>query len=199
MNDELTQDFLAQKAKEDRDSQSCDLKKLSDMAEALLIAKENVVKLENSLSEAKAIVNRLSQEEIPQYMSQFGLTEIKLTSGEKVSYKEDLVPTITDQLAFEKFLEDRNESDIIKLNLKFNKMDPKKQIALKEYLMEQDFEFTSDNKVHYQTLAKYFRTVLGSGVDEEERADGTEAGVYITENDIKDFASIYKVYKTKIK
>jgi len=184
---------------ETRASESCDLKKLSDMATELDLRNQYIDKAETELKELKKVRDELSQITIPEYMRSFGLSEIKLFNGDKVSIKEDIKPTITDFDAFAKFLEERGEADIIKLNMNFNRMPQEKQTELMSYLMGNDYDFVSDNKINYQTQAKYFRDLLGVGMDPDDLAEGIKEGRIFTPDKLENFVKLYKLSKTNIK
>ena len=156
-----------------------------------------IEKLEEELKQKKKLLNDYSQNLIPELLNSFGLSEIKLNTGEKVIVKEDISVTIENNEKFFEFLKSRDEDDIIKLAFFFPKMESEKVEALYNYLVEQNYEYESEKSVHAQTRKKYFKELLGIGKPDLEQ--GLKSGKYIIKEIIENFVKIFTYHTTKIK
>lgn len=176
----------------------CDLNKLKELVEALQAAEKRVMEATEKLAGEKRVYNQLSQEDIPTYLGQYGLSELKLSNGQKVLVTEDINVTIKDEDAFYTFLRERKEDDIIKISADFpTKMEEEDRGKLFDFLCNYDCKVRQG--VHSQTLKKYFRELLGNDVDDEDRKVGLELNKYVEKETLEKFASIFTLKKTKIK
>jgi hypothetical protein len=159
----------------------------------------DIAEQEATLAETKAIFRTVSQESIPTLLNQHGLAEIKLRTGDKIIVKEDASVSVPDDKKpqFFEFLKERDEEDIIKLNIQFKKMPIEKQRDLFEFLNNYDYEYEADRGVHPMTLKSYFKKLLGVG--DEARADGISKGKYLKPQDVADVANVFTFFTTKIK
>jgi len=173
------------------------LNELQNMVDNYLILNNDIKVLEEKLKEKKECFNKISMEDIPMFLLQHNLSEIRLASGQKVIVKEDISVTVKDQEKFFKFLENRNEADIIKTNFLFDKMNKDKYNTLFNFLNEQSYLYTVKKDVHAQTKKKYFKELLGIGKEDYE--DGIKTGKYLKVSTVIDFTNIYNYFKTKIK
>jgi len=155
--------------------------------------------LEEELKLAKEAFNIVAQQEIPNILNQYGLSDIKLASGEKITVKEELSVSVKDDklLDFYKFLKDRGDEDIIKLMFQFRRMPEEKMNDLFIFLKEYDYDYEYEKGVHPQTLKKYFKELLGIGQDDRE--EGIRLKRYLRPEDVKSFATFFTYYTTKIK
>lgn len=193
---ENNKNFLSDVANEEGGEQIT-LVRLKELVEEQKRLTKKVEEAEEILKMHKGMLRKVEEEDIPMLLTTANLSEIKLSTGEKVTIKKQDFITIEDQEAYFKFLEDRNEDDIIKLNMKFSKMSIEKKKALVLFLKEYDYD--SDDKVYYQTTQKYFRELFGSELSDAERQCGLEMGSLILKEDITSFAKVYTSFKTKIK
>ena len=111
-----------------------------------------IADLEEQLKAKKKEFLRLSGEDIPEFLRTNGMSEIKLTDGRKVSYKDDLSASVKDIGAFASWLEARGEGDIVKFTLSMDHATYQK--------IEDKLEGLPVNKkqaIHPQTLNKYIR------------------------------------------
>jgi len=185
-----------------RDSITKDaLFRLKHLVEQYKLTETDIKEMELALAREKEYFNKLSQEEIPTLLSTYGLSEIKLESGEKVVVKENAsvsVPAEKEQ-AFYDFLKNRDEEDIIKLHFHFARMPTEKMTGLFGFLTEQEYDYDSDRGVHSQTLKKYFKELLGIGVDRIDREKGVAEDRYLRKEDVIDIANVFTFFSTKIK
>ncbi len=159
-----------------------------------------IEEVEEKLTVLKNKFKTISEEEIPNLLAEFGLSEIKLKSGAKIIVKDDASISITkeNESRFFLWLRNRGEDDIIKLNYAFgNKMEDEQRVTLDDYLIENDYEFETEMSVHGQTKKKYFKELLGVGKTDQK--EGIKSGKYMKLQDFPNWASIFIVKKTKIK
>ena len=136
-----------------------ELSHLSKLVKEQLKCEDEIEKLEEELKDKKKEYNQIRQNEIPDFLNQFGISEIKLANGKKVTIKNEVSVTIKDEEAFFKFLEKRHDDSIIKNMLEME--DPSDKL-IKE-LIKRGFIFAYNKKIHGQTLKAYFRTFLEVG------------------------------------
>lgn len=184
---------------EDPDEMGIDaLKKLQIFVDNYKHFEEVIEEAEDKLKLLKGHFKRLSEEDIPNLLSEFGLSEIKLKSGEKVIVKDDASITIKNDSLFFLWLKNREEDDIIKLNYDFsNRMEDEARMHLDDFLVDNDIEFETNMGVHGQTKKKYFKELLGIG--KADQKEGIAKGKYMKQQDLPDWASVFILKKTKIK
>lgn len=144
---------------------------------------EIVVEAERKLKAAKENFNRISLQEIPNFLLSHGITEMKLIDGRKVTVKEDISVTVRDDMAFRKWLMARDEEDIIKTNYKMARMEGNKLSALTDFLIDHDYDFQVDESIHSATKKKYFKELIND----------------IGRAELPEWVSIYDIRSTKIK
>ena len=177
------------------------LAQLSALVDSYQSLESNIEDLELMLKEEKEKLRRVSQEAIPELLGQHGLSEVRLKTGAKVIVKPQVSVSVPEpkRTAFHEFLKKRNEEDIIKLQMQFERM-PQEQIdKLFAFLNENSYMYASERNVHPQTLKKYFRELLGLDLEEEERKEGVANGKLMRKEDLEAFASVFTFFDTKIK
>ena len=173
------------------------LQELNDLAVAFKQLSDEIEDLEAKAKEKKALLSKISTEDIPNLLAEKGLSEIKLGDGSKIKVSQKTFTKITDQSLFMEFLKARGEDDIVKLQVKFDKMAPEKRRELEAMLIHYDYSAKED--VHHQTKDKYFRELLGASLTDEAREIGLQNGSIMSEKDIESFATVYTSFETKIK
>lgn len=136
-----------------------ELSKLQGMVERQLVLESEIEEREEELKIVKKQYNEVRQNQIPDFLSQFGISEIRLADGKKVTVKPDVSVTIKNKEAFFKFLKDRRDDSIIKSVMEIE--DPSRKFV--EELIERSLHFNYEHKVHGQTLKAYFREFLKQG------------------------------------
>ena len=187
-------DFLKNEKEELTDASLTKLKRLVDK---FVYWAQEVEDAEEKLKEKKEMFNHLSLDLIPEFLLAAGLSEIKLASGEKVIIKEGISVTIKDEECFYKFLEDRNELDILKTQFDFGRIEDEQLENLFAWLMHHKYEYEVKKDVHAQTKKKYFKELLGVGAKDYE--EGLKSGKYLRKEDIEIFASIFTFHSTSLK
>jgi hypothetical protein len=187
------------------------LKKLAGLVALLERQQSSIDALKERLTEANMALAKTSSQDIPQLLLQHGLSRIKLADGREISIKEDVSVSFIggddealkarSEQAFFKFLRDRGESDIVKLLFAFGRMPDEKIEALEKWLEEQKYEYGARSKVEPQTMKKYWRDMLGVGLEETDRQQGVKMGMLLTLEDIEDGKAgvkIFKLWQTKL-
>ena len=114
---------------------------------------------ESQLKTLKGMFNQISQIDIPDFLVQFGLKEIKLIDDRKVKVKSDVSVTIKDYPAFILFLKQRHDDDIVKNSVEV--LNPPRELI--DQISEFELESHYEQKIHPATLKKYFRDFLEVG------------------------------------
>ena len=189
-------DFLKDDEEKVEDSA---LKRLSSLTDAYRTLESNIAAIEAELKAQKEAFNQISQVEIPNLVNQYGLSELRINDKTKIIIKQDVsvsVPEVT-RGDFFRFLEDRGESDIIKLMISLPRTPDEKMNQLLEFLTNYEYEFDAEQNVHPMTLKKYFKELLGIGAEDQE--SGIARGKYLRIQDIEEFAKVYVYWTTKLK
>lgn len=173
------------------------LQELVDLVDHYKLLKHEIDAKQEEIDALKKAFNRVSMEEIPNILHSNGLSEIKLATGEKVVVKDDINITVDSPSAFHGWLRDRGEDDIVKLTMAFDKMESNKRQALIGFLLEGDYTYDADNKIHWQTQKSYFKNLLGIG--KKDYADGLQDGRYMQTNKLPSFVKIFPYNKTTVK
>ena len=125
---------------------------------------EDIADREEELKVLKKSFNAVSQSGIPEFLGRFGLSEIKLSSGEKLMIKDDVSVTVKDQEAFYEYLKDTDQFDIVKDKVTILNAPPE----LREMLVDQEVDFEASRSVHSGTLKKLFRLQMEAGTKPPE-------------------------------
>lgn len=134
------------------------LQRLNTLVNKYKEQQETIERLEEQLSQAKTAFFKTAKEDIPNLLMQNGLSEIKLPSGEKVSVKMEVAPTITNMEEFAQFLTERGEGSILKTQMELGKLDPSIVNSIRKMLVEKlDLYPGIKQTVHPMTLKKYIK------------------------------------------
>lgn len=167
------------------------LQRLSQLAADYKAAKERVTQLEDSLSQAKARFNRVSQEQIPELLLESGLSSVSLASGEKVVVSENVSASIKDAKSFVEFLDDRGDAGIVKTTFELGKVPPEiLAMIINDFNVKYGLFPTVKQGVHHSTLDKYVRELCGVG-------GKTEAQIPLAK--LPDSVKAFTYFKTTIK
>lgn len=189
-------EFLLNESKENK---GADLARLQDLVTSYKILEKEIEAAETALAERKKAFQAIAQEEIPALLNQAGLSEIKLSTGEKVQVSEGINVTIAEKDRFFDFLKSRGEDGIAKLALQFDRMDPAVKEKIFAAIYAEGVNFSADETVHGQTLKKYAKELLGIGKDPDEIAAGLQAGSIVKREAVEAFLKVYTYWTTKIK
>lgn len=152
--------------------EALNMAQLKDLLADYKQAQGEVEALESQLKEAKRRYNLLSQTEIPNFVLQSGLSELKTPWGERVMVKTEVSASVTDIEKLDAFATERGEDAIVKVTLEFGKLDDAVLQALLRVIVETTGLAPKVNKtVHPMTLKKYVKDVAGLADDFYESAD----------------------------
>lgn len=143
------------------------LKRLVELAELQVSIETDVARLEAELSERKESLRRVSEEDMPDLMSELGVTEFKLASGRTVKIKEDIrfeaidarrekLPGAIDWLTRHGY------SGIVKSSViaTFAKGEKEEAEKVLEQLQAEGYAATIDEGIHPQTLKSFIKERL---------------------------------------
>lgn len=178
-----------------------ELQKLEDLVEAFQLQQRTVAELDEKLKEAEKHLQRIGREEIPAIMNQHGFSELRLRNKKKVIVKEQASVSVPDEkrAAFFSFLEKRNEQDIIKLLVAFNRMPQQKLEELMTFLDGYEYDYNAERNVHPQTLKAYTTKLLGLQLEPDERAEAIADGRVLRKADVEDVMNVFTFFTTTIK
>ncbi len=161
------------------------LTKISTLGEEFKDMTANKKILELQLKELNVKLTELSQVEIPQAMIAVNMSSFSLTSGETISYKEEVSTTLRDPERFYDFLEERGDGALMKIQLEIGKV-PKSILAQIVKKLHEVFEILPAVKmgIHHATLKKYIKELCGIGGTTEaemplEELDETMIGTFV--------------------
>lgn len=165
---------------------------LTTLADRFQDLQQTYKDLEEQAKVAKKAFNKVSQEDIPNAMLEVGLSEIKLTDGKKVSFKEDVSCSVKDYSMLDDFLTKRGEEGMMKMTLEIGKV-PNNilKLILEDLAAKYDITALPKQFVHPSTMAAYVRRLCGIN-------GKTEAELSVAEID-EAMLSVYRFYKTTIK
>ncbi len=126
-----------------------------------------------------------------------GIEKLSISDGTEVQVEKKVSVSLSNEFEFFRFLEDRKEADIVKLNMKFDKMDTDTLVELYQYLSEKEISFEDKRSVHAATLKKYFKDLLG--INQKDQEQGIADGKYLRPQDVEAFAKPYIYHTTKVK
>ena len=176
-------DFLKKAAEVDSKIDVESMTKLADLIAAYDEAAEEMDHAELVYKNAKEAFNKLALEALPEFLLQHGINQLALKDGRKITVKESISATVKDDAKFRAWLADRDETDIIKVNYKFGRLEPTMSRKLADFLMDEDFDFEIDESIHAQTKQKYFRELINE----------------VPRHELPDWVTIYDVRKATVK
>lgn len=143
------------------------LQQLAKLANELVGAEAAVEAAEQALKDAKERARQLREEELPDFMQELGISDLKLEGGEKISYKDDVrlewdAPKKERAFAW---LEEHDFGGLIKTEVgaSFGKGEIEKAKALLQSLSEQGFETQMKRDVNWQTMCAFLREQIAAG------------------------------------
>ena len=141
---------------------------LTALVAALDVAQKHVDDLEEELKQAKKVVSKLSQNDIPEVFNEMGsVRSLKLHDGREVEVVEDFSISITkanQPQAFD-WLRANNKAEIIKrsFTLQFDRGQQEDAAQAESVLLENNLSYSDVEKVHPQTLKASMRGIIESG------------------------------------
>lgn len=126
------------------------------LARQQVAAEAVVADITTALSDANAILTRISMEDLPYAMKEAGMKEFTMDSGEKIEIKHDFAVGIlkaNEDRAFQ-WLETKGHGGLIGTDVivSFGKGETAKAEQLLEVLQKRKFEVALKRAIHFQTL-----------------------------------------------
>ncbi len=144
------------------------LQRVADLSNLLIQQGLEVEKAEAALAEAKANKLRTEREDLPELLREFGLSEVKLDNGAKVTVKDEVTAAIPEARRAEAFawLEQRNYDGISKtvVSIPFERGEAAEARKASEELSEslgRPAELA--RTVHAQTLKSFVKERMAAG------------------------------------
>lgn len=180
----MTEELFQEESGLDKDK----LEKLSELCRTQKYLQEKIEQEEEQLKRTKEELRAVSQGLIPLLLNEVGISEVRLSSGEKVIVEDKLKASIPDKnfaLAFRNMVLAEGGDNIAeeKVSGLFSSkliIDEISDVVM-DILMNHDIAFEMKRDIHWQTLTKYCRQRLEQGLD------------------IPEGISVYQYQETKIK
>ncbi len=148
-----------------------EVKDVSEASNRYLQIESEILSLENDVKRKKSELQQMN-DSIVQMMEQRGVKEIKLTSGEAISYKPFYKASITKDNETECFgwLEKNNHDELIKniVSVRFGKGDNDQASKLVEDLEQNGLAPDQKRKVEPMTLNAFVGEQINKGTDLSE-------------------------------
>lgn len=144
-----------------------ELTRIVSLAELLVQQQSEVDRLDAQLKEAKQRLMRTEREDLPDLMSEAGLTEIQLEDGSRVTIKEEVDAKITDKTRSQalKWLLDNGFGGLIKtqVELAFGRGDHDTATAVRDRLAADYDGVELKEEVHHSTLKAFVKERMAAG------------------------------------
>jgi hypothetical protein len=149
------------------------LAELAELCKQFRDAESDVEKADLALKAAKATMRRIAEDDIPSFMSELGVKEMTLASGEKITVSDEVYVGISKENEEKAYLwlEENGSGSIIKtvLTIQFGKGELDRAVELANELKEKE---TDDGQspldpvlsrdVHAQTLKAWMKETLAA-------------------------------------
>ena len=145
------------------------LAQVSSLVARQVSLEDEIEELENLLKARRAELQRLSTDEVPAALSELGISDLKLVTGEKVEivpFVQASIPVARREEAFV-WLRDHGYGDIVKHEIKllFGKADDDIARVATDLLRESGFSPEDKEFVHPQTLKAFVREQTEQGAE----------------------------------
>ncbi len=145
------------------------LKALSQKCNKLEALQTEIEQQEQNIKSLKEKQRKLSEEEIPTFLQEKGLTSIRLNNGTEVSVSEDIKPgvLVANRPFCYQWLRDNGFGDLIKniVSVNFGMGEDKDAVNLKEQIQKLGLVCAEKEDVHYQTLKAFVGEQHHKGVN----------------------------------
>lgn len=153
---------------------------IADLCKRANEKKELIAKMEEELKQLKKELLKLTDEDIPDTMTEIGVSEYKLIDGSSVTLKPTYGAHISEDNQQEAFqwLRDNELDDIIKntVSVEFGRKEDEQALAFKELVEEQKYEPVQVTNIHPQTLKAFIRERIEKGMEIPNHLFGVWAG-----------------------
>lgn len=143
------------------------LKHLTSLANQMIEEAARLLKLDTEMKITKERLRKLQEIDIPDYMQELGLSKVELSTGEQISFKDDVRlewDALKKEKAFE-WLEQNEFGGLIKTEVttSFGKGELDAAKALLARLTEEGAQVALSRDVHYQTMCAFLREQIEKG------------------------------------
>lgn len=185
--------------KSDLPVQDSVLAQLAGLADMQLALEQDIKLLEKDLEMKKQQLNKVSIEAIPTLLKSTGLSQVKLADGRLITVKDDINVTIADQQKFLDWLQETQQDDIVKTMFKVDRVESTVLRNIFDFFISNEIPYEADRGVHPQTLKKFFKSITGVDLPEEEREKAYQLGKLTPPSSLPEFCKVYQFSKSKIK
>lgn len=146
------------------------LTELSRLADKHRILEKEIEMAEEKLAEKKKELENVSRNLIPSILNATGLSEVRLSTGEKIIIQDKLNASIANKnyiLAYRNMINeeggDEHAQSVIDALFKSQIVIDGEDESVLNLLLDNDIAYDSKKSIHHQTLAKYCRDRLANG------------------------------------
>lgn len=161
-------DYFADAPKQE-DTPPATLERLTQLAVKMKELERDINERKVALAEVEAEHERIETKFIPDIMTELGLEEFKLKDGSKITVKDDVKCSITEERkpAAWKWLEDTKNDGIIKTAVEatFGRGEMERARVAMDVLTKSGFMAEISRSVHPSTLKAFVKEQLEAGVD----------------------------------
>jgi len=147
------------------------LSELSRLADKQQLLEKELEVMEERLKEKKKELENVSRNLIPSILNSTGLSEVRLSSGEKIVVSDKIATSIVDKnytLAYRNMINaeggDAKAQETIDALFKSQVVIDGVSDEVLDILLDHDIPYDSKRSIHHQTLMKYCKDRLANGL-----------------------------------
>lgn len=148
---------------------SISLDDVSELARLLMLNEADVVLAEQDLKQKKEEARRLREDTLPCIMQELGLSELVLSTGERLIIKQDVYASIPESKKAKAYgwLEKHGHGGLVKteITVTFGRGEEEKATKLFVKLHKANYPTALEQNVHAQTLRAFLRAELKAGTN----------------------------------
>lgn len=167
-------------------------------ADELIALKDQISTLNEKLQLYRKRQDVLEQEVVPQALLWNGVTELKLKDGRKIKTKEEASSSIEDSDELEILLTQKGAEHLMSFTLEFKGLNKAQRQKVLDAIDKLKYERKTKFGANHQSLSAWVRDALGLRVTDEERQEGIQNGLYLTEQAVSKAVKIFRRYRTTI-
>jgi len=143
-----------------------ELSTISNLAQQQLHLMQLITQKEEETTALKAELKQVQEVDLPTEMAAIGLSEVRLTTGEKVDIKTGYAGSITKakQPSAYAWMNDNGYGSLIKTDftVKFGKGESDKAKELQRLLEEHGVKYSNKEGVHHSTLKSFIKEIMAA-------------------------------------
>lgn len=138
---------------------------VSELAAKQLMILERIDELKEELELQNVMLMQVQDKDLPDAMAAVNLSEVKLTTGKKITIKPMYFGSATPEGM--DWLRKHGHGDLIKNEVRgnFGRGEEEQAELMRQLLIEQGVPFSSKNSVHPQTMKAFIREQVEKGAD----------------------------------